>query len=307
MNLLELTDVGEGRLDVAWRHAGQTSRSAPVPFTDALTAEDHESLRWYLEEYLTFPYGAEESRAQAVQEKMRTWGTALFEQIFVAPQGSPSPRDYYTLAVQHGLEQCELSVSSDDTAVLSIPWELLHDPAAGGGFLAASLGGLYRKRANIAIRGGATERGDGPFRILLVIARPYGDRDIALGTVARPVLEALRPLRPHVEVDVLRPPTFSALEARLTSEQGRYQLVHFDGHGAFVKPSGSGQILSLGSGKTGLLVFETAKHKPDKVESDRLGDLLNTAHVPLFVLNACQSAQEAAGAAAFRRSESANR
>jgi len=131
-----------------------------------------------------------------------------------------------------------------------------------------------------------------PFRILLVISRPFGDQDIPLGTVARPVLEALQPLRPGLELEVLRPPTFDALVSRLNARRGFYHLVHFDGHGSFAGPAGRGPFQFRRREGEGHLVFEREDGTPHVVSSEELGQALATCRVPLFVLNACQSAEE---------------
>ena len=209
MNLLHIVDLGGGQIEVGWRRGNDIpGHYSPLPFEDPLRVEDRGELRWYLEEYLQFPYGAEESRARRVEDKMAEWGEALFAQVFPKAEADPDPRGFYQEAVREGLEQCELCVSSEDTEFLNIPWELMRDPAPGRGYLAPSLGGLYRQRSGQAIQAPLEVSVDEPFRILLIIARPLGEKDVPLGTVARPMLEALRPLRPQVQLEVLRPPHF---------------------------------------------------------------------------------------------------
>jgi hypothetical protein len=44
-------------------------------------------------------------------------------------------------------------------------------------------------------------------RVLMVIARPAGARDVGFRMVARPLLERLEAVRGRVELVVLRPPT----------------------------------------------------------------------------------------------------
>ncbi|MDP2727497.1 MAG: hypothetical protein Q8P59_08115, partial [Dehalococcoidia bacterium] len=237
MNLLHITDLANGHILVSWQRGKAIARACPhpIPFTDPLSTSDRDDLRWYLEDYLQFPYGAEPYRAKQVEEKMAQWGEALFAQVFAKSDFRPDPLAFYEEAVREGLEGCELCVTSEATAFLNIPWELMRDPTAGRGYLALQLGGLYRQRADHKIEV-FPERPDGePFRILLVIARPYGDRDIPLGTVARPMLEALRQQR--IKIELLRPPTFDALQKRLNAQRGFYNLVHFDGHGVFARPS----------------------------------------------------------------------
>ena len=122
-----------------------------------------------------------------------------------------------------------------------------------------------------------------------MIARPGGEQDVPLGTVAQPVLRALQPLRPRVQLDVLRPPTFDNLQRTLNARRGYYQLVHFDGHGVFV-PGPANQFGTRA--ERGHLAFEKLDGSADVVNSQDLGQALATCRVPLFVLNACQSAEE---------------
>ncbi|MBM3216691.1 tetratricopeptide repeat protein, partial [Candidatus Poribacteria bacterium] len=284
MNLLRIIDAGEGNVRVAWRKENRERHYADaLPFANPLALRDRQELRWYLEGYLSgSPYGGDRLRASKVEDQMEAWGASLFEQIFPKGEHDPDPRGFYQDAVRTGLEQCELCISSDDSDFLNVPWELIRDPAPGRGFLAPSLAGLYRERAKHAIQADAA-LSPGPFRILLVIARPGGERDIAIGTIARPILEALRPLGGRVHLEVLRPPTLDALESRLNQSPGAYHLVHFDGHGVFRLDEG-----------LGYLIFERDGGGRHPVGSDELGQMLAACHVPLFVLNACQSAEEGA-------------
>lgn len=68
MNLLHITDLGQGKVQVSWKRGAAIPRHCPtpIPFADPLTPEDRKLLRWYLEDYLRFPYGAQAYRAQQV-------------------------------------------------------------------------------------------------------------------------------------------------------------------------------------------------------------------------------------------------
>ncbi|MGB8657505.1 MAG: CHAT domain-containing protein [Candidatus Zixiibacteriota bacterium] len=223
---------------------------------------------------------------------MEQWGESLFRQIFETGNPLTSPSAYYQEAVRQGLEHCELCVSSEAPAFLNVPWELMRDPTPGRGYLAPSLAGFYRQRTGQKIEADPELSAEGPFRILLVIARPFGKLDVPLGTVARPMLDALRPLRPRMQLEVLRPPTFDAFQKLLNDRRGYYHLVHFDGHGVFARPS-AGTLFQFGAkADAGHLVFEKADGTAQVVNSQDLGQVLNTCKVPLFVLNACQSAEE---------------
>ena len=75
MNLLHITDLEKGNIQVSWQRGNAIARSYPRPiqFTDPLSINDRSELRWYLEDYLTFPYGAERWRAEQVENKMSCW------------------------------------------------------------------------------------------------------------------------------------------------------------------------------------------------------------------------------------------
>lgn len=232
---------------------------------------------------------------------MVEWGNSLFKQTFgpdldpEAPILNPEVTRFYQEAAGDRLENCELLIQSEDPEFLNIPWELIRDPTPGRGFLALSLAGFYRQHTGQKIETPPpTRRPDEPFRILLVVARPYGKKDVPLGTVARPMLEVLRPLKKQIQLEVLRPPTFQALTDKLLTKRGFYHLVHFDGHGVFVPGSGSTVSLTQygGSGSMGYLAFEKDDGSQDIISSEDLGQLLATSNVLLFILNACQSAEE---------------
>jgi len=291
-HLLRIIDLGNGIIRVSWQYGTRIRESGTLSFENPLTQENRKDLRWYLEDYLIFPYGAERDRANRVEESMQSWGEALFRQIFDQKNTQDSPWLFYHEAVREDLRHCELSIVSGDPAFHSIPWELLFDPAMGRGYLSQHLKGLYREWSGQAIQVGTTISTEGPFRVLLIISRPYGEKDIPLGTVARPVLDALRPFRPKIELEVLRPPTFSALVDCLADRPGHFHLVHFDGHGVFAEAqSGQPYRYSIRSGK-GHLVFEKEDGTEHVVNSTDLGQALTGCKVPIFVMNACQSAVE---------------
>ena len=294
MSTLHITDIGNSKVQISWQAGSAIPRSCPepIPFANPLTAQEREDLRWYLEGYLQFPYGAERWKAEQVEKKMEEWGKSIFKRIFPKCDFDPDPRSLYQEAVRIGLEDCEICITSEDASFLNIPWELVYDPTPGRGYLALLLRGLYRHRTGHKIEVPPTIPVNAPFRILLVIARPYGKRDVPLGMIARPMLEALRAQRARIEVEVLRPPTFDNLQRLLNERRGYYQLVHFDGHGVFAQPSDS-HLTSFGvRAETGHLVFEKEDGSPHVVSALELGQVLATAHLPLFVLNACQSAIE---------------
>src|SRR4051794_10369993 len=135
-SLLQIVDREKGRIEVSWRALGGMAverRSPLLKFADPLTNEDRADLRWYLEDFLSFPYGAEPDKAARVEQRMAQWGTKLFERVFPKRWTDPDPRGFYQEAVRGGLDGCDLAIVSDNPAFLNIPWELLHDPTPGRG------------------------------------------------------------------------------------------------------------------------------------------------------------------------------
>ncbi|HEY9692001.1 MAG TPA: CHAT domain-containing protein [Oculatellaceae cyanobacterium] len=270
-------------------YRGQTApRSAPpVAFEHPFDTEVLDDLRWYLEDYLGFPYGLEPEKAKKIEQKFETWGQELFELVF---RGSDKAREFFQEASREGLDKCELDIASDNPAVLNLPWELLYSPDYQ--FLAPLLSGRYRSLSSQPVRAEMGLLRQERLNILLVIARPYGERDVSLKTIARPMLQSLAQIRQSVNIKVLRPPSFEQFERELNTHKGFYHIVHFDGHGDF-DPNSQGLQHQLGGGfGQGVLVFEAADGSEQIITAAQIAQNLADCRVPVFVLNACKSAQE---------------
>ncbi len=279
----------DGKVNVAWRQGNAEDRSStPIPFTHPFDEAALTDLRWYLEDYLSFPYGLEPEKAKKIEGQMQAWGQALFTVVFDA-----KARQFFQAAVASGLDNCNLSIVCDDPSILNLPWELLY--TTDEGYLAPSLGGMYRSLSGQGVKDEWPELPGDRLNVLLVIARPYGERDVALKTVARSVLAAIDGL-PQVNLKVLRPPSFEEFQRELNSHKGFYHIVHFDGHGDF-DPNAAGMRTSFGERGQGVLVFEGANDQPQVVTAVQIAQSLQNCRVPLFLLNACKSGE--AGEAAF--------
>src|SRR5208283_929719 len=81
-------------------------------------------LRWYLEQFLDYPFHPETDHADHVLDALRGWGTQAFNALF-------DRRDAENWLA--GL--ATLQIRADDPQILSWPWEALYDPLAGA-FLA---------------------------------------------------------------------------------------------------------------------------------------------------------------------------
>jgi tetratricopeptide (TPR) repeat protein len=278
---------GDGQAAVlAWPEGGLPEEVARAPLAWPLDAGALEDLRWYLEDYLSAPYGVWEEHGPAVRDKLAGWGDQVFSSVF----GAGPARDAYQRARDRGLE---VLFRSAEPGLLGLPWELMRD---GGGPVALGTGGISRSLPTA----GAPETLEVPggrLRVLMVISRPAGTRDVGYQMVARPLLERLEAVRGEVDLTVLRPPTFDALAdtVRQAAEAGEpFHLVHFDGHGVMPgRAAGGGTVgghpaMTPGSDE-GVLAFELPGWGSHRVGASKVAAALVRGQVPVVVLNACQS------------------
>src|SRR5260370_38607210 len=85
----------------------------------------------------------------------------------------------------------------------------------------------------------ASVRPSPTINLLIVTARPSGRSDVGYRTISRPLVEALRQANLPVQIDILRPGTYKALEKHLRQasaqrQEGYYQVIHFDLHGSVI-------------------------------------------------------------------------
>ena len=278
-----------GRITVSLQLGGQlvaTPAGEPFEFENPLTTEQREDLRWYLEDYLQAPFAVYEERGEKIQSQLVSWGEALFATLFGSGRQA---RDAYMRARDSG--GTELVVSSNSAGFLALPWELLKDPERAEP-LALSLTTFDRTFGTAASAVENAASGNA-LRVLMVIARPQGVRDVGYQMIARRLLERLEAVRGRVELDVLRPPTLDALRTKLQqaeAEKRPYQIVHFDGHGNFASASMVSRMHQYDVGAPqGYLVFEQDSGGEHLVEAGQFALTVSRYKLPLVVLNACRS------------------
>jgi tetratricopeptide (TPR) repeat protein len=287
---LIVEERSDGRVAVALRRSGQSFPEAagdPVIFNSPFGAAEREDIRWYLEDYLIAPYAVYEERGRTIEAHLPEWGKALFESVF----GTGKPGHDAYLKSREG--QAELVIMSRSPAFLSLPWELLRDPKRATP-LALDLAAIDR---TLVIEGAAASVPPGEtLRVLMVIARPSGLKDVGYQMIARPLVERLSAVRGRVRLDVLRPPTLEAMHDALdaaTAAGEPYHIVHFDGHGTFGNGSdgvtaGSSHF-DTATAARGYLAFEKDSGGEHLVSADEFALPVGQAKVPLVVLNACRS------------------
>jgi CHAT domain/Tetratricopeptide repeat/NACHT domain len=285
-NSLVIRHIGQNNFSVIRLRDGKSSDSVELTAPDAITVQGRPNsnllrdLRWYLEQFLGYPFEPNTELASRIQQALRDWGCSTFQRLF----REQSLLWYHDLR-RAGLENLILKIASDDPRVLAWPWEALCDPQ--GTTLAHTcrierqLGQLHDP---IKLPAGLPKN---QINILLVIARPYGDEDVGFQAVSGPLVDWIHQERVAVQIDVLRPPTFAALQQRLHERRGHYHIVHFDGHGGY----GTLSPHQFSGPVQGHLAFENVDGAVDLVSASKLTDLLTEYRIPIMVLNACQSAR----------------
>lgn len=262
-----------------------------------------EELRWYLEKYAIWPSEYFRDRALKVEKSLVDWGRQLYAEALPNVHTANVLRAWSRLDENAGRRfsvhvdaSLEAGAPATDVAsareaatrLLALPWELLHD---GDAFLfqGAKPTRVRRRLPNTKVLDVPVVAT--PIRILLVTARP---EDEACGYIdhrasALPLVEAMEELGGLVRIQVLSPPTLSALREELDRARKAkepYHVVHFDGHGVYDRRAGSGGLCFEGPRDIGRL--DKRRHKT--VLTSELGPLLRDYRIPLVFLEACQTA-----------------
>ncbi|MDB6175039.1 MAG: hypothetical protein JWL59_4350 [Chthoniobacteraceae bacterium] len=244
-------------------------------------------LRWYLEQFLNYPFEPNIARAKFIEEALKAWGTAAFNALFNNLEaGAWIP--------QRADAVLDLMISCDDPHFLAWPWEALHFPPLG--FLG------HRARIQRRLSREVPDPPDLPelptdcIHILLITARPYGEDDVDYRSISRPLVELIGREKLPVAVHALRPPTLENLRRHLDDNPGHYHILHFDGHGGY-EQNEPAAVPNYFKGNEGRLLFEKKDGSADDVTASRLATLLKGCAIPFVVLNACRSAQLDANAA----------
>jgi tetratricopeptide (TPR) repeat protein len=267
-----------------------------------------EELGWYLERWPVWPNPLVADRAKQVEANLIAWGQALHGaalplqptanvlQAWAGVEAGASRR--FSVSVDDSLlvgsSEADKNLAQEAaTALLALPWELLHN---GDGFLFQ--GGrptrVRRRLPNKRTRPVPVVAP--PIRVLLISARP---EDESCGYLdhrasALPLVAATEELGEVLHLNLLHPATYPALEAELARAQQAgepYHVVHFDGHGVYDRRVGLGGLCFEDPSDS----HKLTGRRLQTVYTNQLGPLLNNHRIPLVLLEACQSAQAEAG------------
>ncbi|MEM8486705.1 MAG: CHAT domain-containing protein [Bacteroidota bacterium] len=297
-------DKGKYPIQLTLRRQGQADLTAQALIEFALTAQEQEDIRWYMEDYLLRQEGAQEVQIDQIELAMRARGEELYTKVLAHNMDTQA----IWFAVREQLADLRIEIQTGIAEAASIPWELMRDPQSDSAI-------ALRVRAFVRVQSGANisfvpvqPPEDGRVRLLYVVCRPGGRNDVELRAVANRLIQDLGEDLSRFDITALRPPTFEQLQKVLkeAKDAGRpFHIVHFDGHGIYQDLSGTSMAewlqaintLTLGGhkkGKHGYLLFEHPEEEMRPVAGEELGQLLHDTSVPVLVLNACQSAMHEA-------------
>jgi hypothetical protein len=290
------------------KRPGQPDHEASAKIEFALSPQEQEDLRWYLEDYLQRADVTEAVVVQQVERVMKARGEELYKKVLAANHDTQA----LWFSIRNDLANLRVEISSGIAEAASIPWELMRDPQMDSP-ISLRVKSFVRAQSNPNISFVPVPPPEnGRVRLLYIACRPGGPRDVELRAVANRLLQDLGPERSRFDIKALRPPTFEQLQKELADakEAGRpYHIVHFDGHGIYadlgdsrladwVTALSSVRLGGTNSGKHGYLLFEhPGEDKMRPVDGKTLGQLLHDAGTPILVLNACQSALHEASTA----------
>ncbi len=291
--------------------------SGQLPFTVPIASKDLHDLAWYIETYGAHSLGdPDDDEAKRIATQLPAWGQALFNAVFTQREAQ---RRFNSFQDTDGDSRL-LTISAEHPAILALPWELLHDPAPGGGYLFMETPRISIRRRVAGATGGRTLFKPTPkdsLHLLFVISRPADTGFLDPRADSQPVLDAIDQHAPgRITCEFLRPPTLDALIQRLEDKtKTPVDILHFDGHGVFDRhgnlPNRAAAAQTLRIARleemlrdkkvevpvdpdcppnTGYLLFKKADGLPDFVSAAKLGDNLHRHKVSLVILSACQSA-----------------
>ncbi|WP_372949012.1 tetratricopeptide repeat protein [Mariniphaga sp.] len=261
-------------------------------------------LEWYFENYISEPY-ITKVKVEKCKKILKEYGKKLFASVFKS--NTDLNFAYRTIVQDHGIDELEFCICGDTPEFHDLHWEAMYDKELPYPFAA---NGAAFIRQNLKPRYVEANVSPSPYiNLLIVTARPEWEGDVNYRTIQRPLINLIENARLRVKPHILRPGTWKNLVAHLDGKKGFYHIVHFDVHGVLASyeelKTGKevGSLLLHGryalddivpyEGERSFLFFESEiKGTAVPVEALGIAGLLQTAQVPICLLNACQSAKQ---------------
>ncbi|MCP4107728.1 MAG: hypothetical protein GY749_19650 [Desulfobacteraceae bacterium] len=141
-------------------------------FESPVSEEDQKDIRWYLEVYAAlYTTDVDDQRAEKIATKLPEWGKKLFNSVFGNDSAYNLFRQFQSQREQNRL----MTISSSHPAILSLPWELLHNPEGAFLFHDNPRTSVRRHWAGLDDRHKVFEvKAKDRLHLLFVVSRPQG-------------------------------------------------------------------------------------------------------------------------------------
>jgi len=198
-------------------------------------------------------------------------GTALFEMLFTGDVR----RLYDEARATAGRRRIDLVLTSMIDWVAAAPWELLYDPTRRS-FLALEDVHLVRN-VFTAVPAELPAARPAPLRVLLAVAQPSDFAPLSSKEEMASIRQAWAPLGDSGRVEITHVPRATAEKLQRRLGSGRFDVLHFVGHGTHDDTVG------------GALLLEDDAGKSRPMDHTALRRLLVRRGVSLVFLNTCES------------------
>jgi len=193
------------------RFGSDDDGSGRLPFISPLADKELWDIRWYIETYGAHSLGdPDDQEASRIARQLPESGKKLFEAVFSEREAQRRLNSFQDAEDASRL----LTISAEHPAILALPWELLHDPASGGGFLFMETPRISIRRRVAGATGGRKTFKSSPkdsLHLLFVVSRPEDSGFIDPRADSQPVLDAIDQHAPgRVTWEFLRPPSLDA-------------------------------------------------------------------------------------------------
>ncbi len=263
------------------RTDGTGLHEAAFAYSSPVRQEDAADTRWLLEDHPRLRGRSADPIAARIEERLRELAVELRTSVFAAEAEARPIRD--ALADRELLRRLRVQVE-EPTAAPWCPWELMLAPGCSEP-LSVLVSSFNRFSPSPAA---PPSDESGALRVLLVTCRPDGEGDVPFRSVASRIVQAVAASpEAAIQVALLRPPTYPALQAALATAAAEgvpYDVVHFDGHGSY-----EADVLDERRRRC-YLSFEAADGYTEQVSGSILGEDLARNGVRHLLLNACRSA-----------------
>lgn len=215
-------------------------------------------------------------------DELLRYGEVLFETLFPA-----AIRRLYDVArSDERASRLNVIFTSMISWIADKPWEFAFDRARGA-FLATEEIQFVRNVLT-AVPAQRIPARPGRLRILVAVAQPFGFAPLSVDEEVAVIRRGFEPLIEAglVELEVLAKATPASLHGYI--DTGRFDVVHFVGHGEFDPKANRGYLL-----------FEDGRGAATKVDDRSLREIFCQRDIRLVFLNACETGQ--GGRADFNR------